>query len=202
MKKLFSGYILTGGKSSRMGTDKAFLQIGGKTFIEKAVETLITNCELVKIVLNKSQTHFIEKLPAEIPHIFDIYANRGAPGGIHAALQDCETEFTIISAVDLPFITGTAIGKLCEIAITSKKIAAFVPRQNDGKLQPLCAIYRTKKCLLRLNEMLQANESVSMRDFLDAIETRIIKAEILGNENLLVNVNSPQDFVKHENLLV
>ncbi len=87
MKNDFTGYILAGGKSSRMGRDKAFLKIGEKTFLENAVEILKPNCDQVKIVLNKSQNHFIEKLPDGISHIFDIHENRGALGGIHAAFQ-------------------------------------------------------------------------------------------------------------------
>ena len=117
MRKRFTGYILAGGKSSRMGRDKAFLKIGEKTFLENAVEILTPVCKQVKIVLNKSQTHFIEKLPEGISHIFDIHENRGAVGGIHAAFQDCKTEFAVILAVDLPFVTSEAIEKLCEIIL-------------------------------------------------------------------------------------
>ncbi len=185
-----------------MGRDKAFLSIGEATFIEKAVAALKPNCELTKIVLNQSQTSFIEKLSADIPHIFDIHENRGAPGGIHAALQDCQTEFAVVLAVDLPFITNDAVEKLCEIALESKNYAAMIPRQNDGRLQPLCAVYRTKNCVSPLEKMLQKNESVAVRDFLETIETKIIDATILGSENLLVNINSPQDFVKYNSLFV
>ena len=57
----FTGYILAGGKSSRMKRDKAFLEIGGKTFLENAFSALAPNCKRVKIVLNPAQKHFIEK---------------------------------------------------------------------------------------------------------------------------------------------
>ena len=148
MKNDFTGYIFAGGKSSRMGADKAFLKIGEKTFLENAVEILKSNCDQVKIVLNKSQTHFIEKLPDGISYIFDIHENRGALGGIHAAFQDCETEFAVILAVDLPFVTSEAIEKLCEIILREKDFSAIVPRQTDGRFQPLCAVYRVKVILI------------------------------------------------------
>jgi molybdopterin-guanine dinucleotide biosynthesis protein A len=197
MKELFSGYILAGGKSSRMGTDKAFLKIGDKTFIENAVEILAPVCEQVIIVLNKSQTHFIEKLPAKTPHIFDIYENRGALGGIHAAFQDCRTEFAIILAVDLPFVAREAIGKLCEIISDEKDISAIVPRQNDGRLQPLCAVYKVENCLPKLEEILLTDNSASVRDFLETIEMKIVNAKNLGfNKNIFTNINSPKDFEK------
>ncbi len=191
---MFNGFILSGGKSSRMGADKAFLKIGEKTFLENALETLKPNCEQVKIVLGKSQTHFIEKLPAGIFCIFDIYENRGALGGIHAALKTCQTEFAVILAVDLPFVTSEAIETLCEIIADKKDISAVIPRQIDGRLQPLCAVYHVRNCLPKAEEILSKNESASVRDFLSILEIRIIESKSLSqNENLLKNINSPAD---------
>ena len=196
MKKDFTGYILAGGKSTRMGRDKAFLKIGEKTFIENAVEILKPSCEQVKFVLNKSQKHFIEKLPAEIPNIFDIYENRGAPGGIHAAVKDCETEFAVILAVDLPSVNKEVIEKLCSIAVDLTDFSAIVPRQPDGKLQPLCAVYNVKDCLPKLEEILQKNNSASARDFLKFVKINIIESGDLSENNyLFVNINYPQDIL-------
>ena len=195
MTNKFTGYILAGGKSSRMGTDKAFLKIGEKTFLENAVEILKSNCEQIKIVLNKSQNHFIEKLPAGVSYIFDIHENRGALGGIHAAFQDCQTAFAVILAVDLPFVTSKAIEKLCEIIVHENDFSAVVPRQTDEKLQPLCAVYQVKKCLPETENILLKADSISVRDFLKTIETKIIATGQLGaNKHLFKNVNSPSDF--------
>lgn len=191
----FTGYILAGGKSSRMGEDKAFLKIGDVTFLEHAAEILQPNCEQVKAVLNNSQNHFIENLPRNVSHIFDRFENRGAPGGIHAALKDCQTEFAVILAVDLPFVTSQIIKKLCEIISDEKEFSAVVPRQSDEKLQPLCAVYRVKDCLPKTENILSQTASASMRDFLQTINTKIIDAKNFGgNRNFFFNVNSPPDF--------
>lgn len=177
-----------------MGADKAFLKIGEKTFLENALETLTPVCKQVKIVLGKSQTHFIEKLPTGISYIFDIFENRGALGGIHAALKTCPTGFAVILAVDLPFVTSEAIQNLCEIARNSKDFSAIVPRQNDERLQPLAAVYRAKDCLPKLEEILSKNESVSVSKFLETLEVKIIESKSLSKkENLLKNINSPVD---------
>lgn len=178
-----------------MGTDKAFLKIGENTFVENAVEILANVCEQVKIVLNKSQTDLIEKLPTQIPRVFDIYENRGALSGVHAALKDCKTEFAVILAVDLPFITSNVIAKLCEIISLEQETSAVVPRQSDDRLQPLCAVYRVKNCLVKLEEILPKPESASMRDFLADVETKIVDAENLSdNDNLFVNLNNFNDY--------
>ncbi len=195
MKSKFSGYVLAGGKSSRMGRDKAFLKIGGKTFLENAVEILAPVCEQTKIVLNKSQKHFLEKIPEGVSHIFDIHENRGALGGIHAAFRNCETEYAVILAVDLPFATSEAIGKLCEIISVKKDFSAVVPCQTDGKLQPLCAVYRVKDCLPNAEEILSKPESASVRDFLETVRVKIIEAEDLAeNRDLFLNINNQTEY--------
>ena len=173
-----------------MGADKAFLKIGDKTFLENAVEILALVCHQVKIVLNKSQLHFIEKLPDGISHIFDIYENRGALGGIHAAFQDCKTEFAVVLAVDLPFVTSDAVEKLCKIILDEKDFSAIVPRQTDGKLQPLCAVYRVKDCLPKAEEILSKTESASVRDFLEMTQTKLLKTENLDRKSIICFLTS------------
>lgn len=194
----FTGYVLAGGKSSRMGTDKAFLEISGETFIERAIKNLSEACEnRVKIVLNKNQTHFIEKLPADVSYIFDNYENRGALGGIEAALKNCETKYAIILAVDLPLVTSKAIEKLAEITLASNKFIAVVPRQNDGKLQPLCAVYHATYCLPSLKKLLNENDSASVRDFLELISPRFVDQNKLttdDSKDVFFNVNYFADF--------
>lgn len=192
--KLFEGFVLAGGKSSRMGADKAFLEFGGETFIERAVKTL-ANLSTVKIVLNKSQTHFIEKLPFGIEYIFDVFEDRGALGGIHAGLKNCENEFALILAIDLPFVTSEAIETLINIALDSNEFSAIVPRQNDKKLQPLCAVYRTAICLPVAEKLLKKNISISVRDFLRFVPTRIVENdELPTHEDLFFNVNRFSDY--------
>lgn len=194
MKQDFTGYVLAGGKSSRMGCDKAFLEIDEITFLENAVETLEPNCEKVKIVLNKSQNHFIEKSPENISHIFDIYENRGAVGGIHAALEDCQTEFALILAVDLPLATSESMEILCKFILRETDFSAIVPRQSDGKLQPLCAVYRRNDCLPKAAEILSKTGSISVKYFLEHLKLKIILAENLSYDNrIFANINSPED---------
>jgi len=194
----FDGYVLAGGKSSRMKTDKAFLEIGGETFLARASRTISSVCEnRVKIILNKTQTSFIERLPDRVPHIFDVYENRGALGGIHAALQDCQSKWMIILAVDLPIVTSEAIKNLARIALESKDYAAIVPMQSDGRPQPLCAGYRVEDCLPKLENLLNETDSASVRDFLEFVPTRFIRQDEMPTntgEDIFFNVNRPADF--------
>ncbi len=197
MENKFEGFVLAGGKSQRMKTDKAFLQIGDETFLTRVVKILSSTCKnRVKIVLNKAQTNFIERLPNQIPHIFDVYENRGALGGIHAALNDCQRGWAIVLAVDLPRVTGEAIERLARIAVESKKFAAIVPIQTDGRPQPLCAVYRAEDCWTRLENLLNESASASVKDFLELVPTRFVEQDELttnAGEDLFFNVNRPSD---------
>ena len=186
----FTGFVLVGGKSSRMGADKFALKIGGGTFLERAVQTLKPVCETVKIVLSQTQN-----IKTDLEIIRDIYENRGAPGGIHAAFSNCDTKFAVVLAVDLPLITSDAFERLCTIAIDSEDFSAIVPRQKDNKIQPLAAVYRVDVCLPKVEEILLKYESTSMRSFIETIETNFIEADSLStDENLFFNVNCPPDF--------
>lgn len=195
-----TGYVLAGGKSSRMQTDKAFLEIGGETFLTRAVKTLRTVCEnRVTIVLNQTQTHFIARISDAVPHIFDVYENRGALGGIHAALTNCETKYALILAVDLPFVSSEALENLVNIALSSNKYIAVVPRQTDDRLQPLCAVYHARYCLSALENLMKENDSASVNDFLELIAPRFINQNKLTADestDIFFNVNHPADYQK------
>lgn len=192
MKSNFTGFVLAGGKSARMGTDKYNLKIGDETLLTRAARALKSSCETVKIGASRTQ-----EIATDEEIVRDIYENRGAPGAIHAALSTCATDFAIILAVDLPLVNGEALEKLAAAALASNKFLAVVAREMDGRAQPLCAAYRVKYCLPILENLLAENVSVSAQDFLDLIYPKYIDAARLSNnENLLFNVNRPEDFEK------
>jgi molybdenum cofactor guanylyltransferase len=192
METDFTGFVLAGGKSSRMGADKFALPIAGETFLARAVYALSGVCRKVKIVLNQTQT-----FETNLPIVRDIYPERGANGGIHAALRNCETEFAVVLAVDLPLVDREAIENLARFALSSPKFSAIVPTQADGKPQPLCAVYRVKDCLAPLEKLLSENERASVRDFLEIISPKFVAARLLSaDENFLFNVNFPADYEK------
>ncbi|MCD9187585.1 MAG: molybdenum cofactor guanylyltransferase [Pyrinomonadaceae bacterium] len=189
----FTGFVLVGGKSSRMGEDKFALQFRGKSFLENAVAALSEVCETrVKLVLNQSQT-----IETELPFVRDIYEKRGALGAIHAALQNCETKFAVVLAVDLPLVDANVIEKLAGFALSSNKFLASVPRQTDGRIQPLCAVYRAKYCLPTLERLMEENATASPRDFLELVNTRYIPQQNLSadtEQDIFFNVNTPTEY--------
>lgn len=117
-----------------MGADKAFLQLDGRTLLQRALELAGTVATDVRVVGAR------EKFAAFAPVVEDLYGERGPLGGIHAALSATGSEFNLMLAVDLPFIQERFLAWLAEQAQTANAVVT-VPRAG-GRLQPLCAIYR------------------------------------------------------------
>ncbi|MFB3915614.1 MAG: molybdenum cofactor guanylyltransferase [Terriglobales bacterium] len=128
-----TAFILAGGKSSRMGANKAFLELAGKTLLARALELGCTVTKDVRIV--GPRTIF----EGHGPVIEDIYSERGALGGIHAALTATPTDLNLMLAVDTPFLAKDFLRHLVSEARSTAAMIT-VPRVG-GRLQPLCAVY-------------------------------------------------------------
>lgn len=199
LKENYSGYILAGGRSSRMGKNKAFLEIGGETFLARAVKTLAEICPPpVRVVVKKRQNESTGSFPENAEIIYD-ETNFDSPlDGLHRALSDAFTrksKYAVVLAADLPFVTDEIIAKLCEAIEVSNKFLAVVPRQSDGRPQPLCAVYNAKYCFYALQRFLNETPNGSIKDFLETISTRYINQDKLSdNEELFLNVNYPDEY--------
>src|SRR3974390_477672 len=90
------GFLLAGGKSSRMGVDKAFLKFDGRSLLERGVEALHRVCPVVAIVGEASKFS-----NCGVAVVEDIYRNCGPLGGIHAALTHAPAELNLMLAVDM-----------------------------------------------------------------------------------------------------
>ena len=130
----FTTFILAGGKSSRMGSDKAFLQLGDETLLSRALKVAGAVTGEVWIVGDA------KKFAAFGRVIEDVYRDRGPLGGIHGALSSSATELNLMLAVDLPFVGPEFLEYLLLRARESGAMVT-VPRAGGG-LQPLCAAYR------------------------------------------------------------
>jgi molybdenum cofactor guanylyltransferase len=182
-------FILAGGASRRMGTDKSQLLIERQTFTERIAETLLTVADSVTLV-GLGSRHASSSLPV----VADVYPQWGALGGLHAALAACKHEWAIVVACDLPFVTAELFTFLA-----SKRLDhdAVVPIQEDGRPQPLAALYRIDPCLQRATELIEAERRRPL-DLLEAVNTCWVQFDELMNlaqpERFFVNINTPSDY--------
>jgi molybdopterin-guanine dinucleotide biosynthesis protein A len=179
-------FILTGGRSSRMGTDKSQLLIDGQTFTARIAETLVKLTGSVTVVGSEAGS--------SLPSVPDVYPQWGALGGLHAALSACGREWAIVVACDLPFVTTELFSFLA-----GKRLGhdAVVPIQEDGRPQPLAALYRVEPCLERATKLIEAGRRRPF-DLLTAVKTRRVSFAELTNldqaERFFVNINTPTDY--------
>jgi len=130
-----SAFILAGGKSTRMGADKAFVVLDGRTLLARMLDLARHVTPNVQIVGARS------KFSPFAPVVEDIFPGCGPLGGIHAALKSSQSELNVILAVDVPFVSLALLQYLISRARNSPTAAITVPRSAEG-WQPLCAIYR------------------------------------------------------------
>ena len=131
-----AAFVLAGGKSSRMGTDKAFLEFNGRGLLTRALDLARSITPNVSIVGAPA------KFAAFAPAIDDIFPGCGPLGGIHAALRSSTRELNLILAVDLPFLSTEFLRYLTSRAQSSKAVATVPKSANHW--QPLCAVYRAE----------------------------------------------------------
>jgi molybdopterin-guanine dinucleotide biosynthesis protein A len=190
------GFILVGGKSRRMGTDKAGLLIGGKTMVVRAADVLASIAvDGISVVGGSSDA--ASNFPViEDPEIASGGVDRSGPMlGLYAALSAARSEWIAVLACDLPFVSGELLQTLA--AVEGKGFDAVVPVQIDGIAQPLCALYRCEPCRAVIYNLLNDGDR-SMRSLLASIKTRFLGFEDLkglkGSQNFFLNVNSPDDY--------
>ena len=183
-----SGFILAGGQSSRMGQDKAFMQLGGRSLLTHALELARAAAGSAQIVGSA------EKFAASGTVVEDIYPGQGPLSGIHAALAGTSTELNLIMAVDMPFLQPELLSYLVDQA--RQTTAMVVVPEAGGRLQPLCAIYRQAFAEVA-ERSLRAGENKIDRLF-SQVETRAIEQEDLERngftEEMFRNLNTEQDW--------
>lgn len=130
-----TAFMLAGGKSTRMGADKAFVLLDGRTLLARALELARSVTTDVRIVGDPV------KFSPFAPVVEDVFRGCGPLGGIHAALRASQTELNLILAVDVPFVSAALLQYLIKQARDSASATVTVARAG-GSWQPLCGVYR------------------------------------------------------------
>jgi molybdenum cofactor guanylyltransferase len=183
-----TGFVLAGGKSSRMGADKALLELGGQTLLARALDVAAQVTRQVRLVGNRN------RLAAFGTSIEDVYPECGPLGGIHAALLSTATELNLMLAVDLPFIGPDFLRYLILKAGGANSVVTL-PR-SGGFLQPLCAVYRKEFGEAAENSLRAGKNKIG--PLLDQVKTRVIEPDELAQagftREVFRNLNTPAEW--------
>ncbi len=132
------GYVLAGGKSSRMGTDKALLELGGNPLIRHAVKKLRRVCVDVRICSGTSA------LEAYAPCIPDLHPGCGPIGGMEAGLAHSRFDWNLFLTVDMPFVPSALLWSSLQTWLQGEDQGARIRLYRvDGRPQPgFCLLHR------------------------------------------------------------
>ena len=194
-----AGFILAGGESRRMGTEKARLVLDGQSFVERIVRELSSVTSSIKVVGDKVSPAEIKlhvNPPIDIQAAPDIYPQWGALGGVHAALSACSDSWALVVACDFPFVTGELFAKLASLC---EDFEAVAPIQLDGIPQPLCSLYRVEPCLRVAERLIKSGERKPIT-LLQSVRTRWVLfnelSHLKGADCFFDNINTPEDYVR------
>ena len=183
-----TAFILAGGKSTRMGTEKAFVEYEGRTLLARALDLARSFTPAVRIVGSPG------KFAPFAPVVEDIFRDCGPLGGIHAGLRASSTELNLVLAVDTPFVSWAFLQYLISQARGAPEAAAVVAYDGDG-WQPLCAIYRREFAEAAEDALRAGKNRIDL--LFDAARIRVIGPEELEGAGfsraIFCNLNTPEE---------
>jgi molybdenum cofactor guanylyltransferase len=190
---LITGAVLAGGRSVRFGRNKALHQLGGRRFIEHAVESLSPFCDPVLVVVNEVAPY----LDLGFTLVRDIIPHQGPLGGIYTALVFSINDWVFVKATDMPFL----VPELASMVIEARKgFDAVVPRLDDY-YEPLLALYH-RRCFPIIAQQLNNPDDRQIIKFYQKIKVRSIREDEwrkVDPEGLsFKNVNTQSDLAEFQ----
>jgi molybdopterin-guanine dinucleotide biosynthesis protein A len=178
-----TGIVLAGGKSSRMGTDKALLLFRNKPLIQHAVDILKQVCSEVVISANHNNYHFTE---CEVWP--DEHLEIGPMAGIYSCLKHSVTQWNMVLSCDMPLIEPNI---LISMFLSKEDYDVILPVHDNDWLEPLCAIYN-RRLVSPLEEFIDSG-NYSLWQFIR--RSNHLRVEIPSHrKGMFDNVNTSQDF--------
>ncbi len=187
-KEEITGIILAGGKSSRMGKDKALFDFNGKALVSYAIEALKPLCDKLLISANQSPERYA---PFGLPVIPDGIKEVGPMGGILTCLKHSTTQHNLVISCDTPFV-GTAL--FVHILNEIENYQIVVPAHETFLIEPLNAYYNTN-IIGEMEASIQGG-SYKLMDFFKKIRFKSVEInEKLSffNDHIFLNINTMKD---------
>jgi molybdopterin-guanine dinucleotide biosynthesis protein A len=186
--KNITGVILAGGKSSRMGTDKGFLKLNGKLFIEHIIAALTPFVSEIIIVSNHPEYDNFK-----LKRVPDFVENAGPLAGVYSGLLASKTENNLVLSCDIPLINSEI---LAELVRQIDDVSEIIQIESNGKTMPLISVYN-KSCKTVFSSLLNQGE----RRLRFAVNQCKVKNIILKKEQekWVSNINTPEQLKEIRN---
>ena len=191
MKQTLAAVILTGGKSSRMGTDKAFLPLPGcpdETFLSHTLQLVRHFPTIALSVAQKDARYDV----FDCIQIADCWPEIGPMGGIASCLSALDAEAILVLACDTPLLSSALIDRLETAWAENPDAQCILPVDADGRMQPLCAIYARTSLPLFLDAI--AQEKYALRYVIDQLDTLPLTLDKTLADQAAANINTPEEY--------
>lgn len=179
-----SAAILCGGQSRRMGTDKARLTWNGQDFLDRITESLSPADEILLSVAQPDQ--FAEKTP---PKVVDLFPECGPLSGLYSSLIACKNALLFAVSCDMPLVDFSTV--LLLLSHLEERDDAVVPIDGNGRIQPLCALYRKRTAPIFLQQLQRRDYRI--RSVFSEFSTKYVPLSP-PQDRVFQNLNTPQDY--------
>lgn len=192
MAEPLSGIILAGGGSRRLGTDKAKLTFGGRTLLEIIVDKLSSVCQEIVVATGPHSAQDLAKLNLQVAE--DNVPGAGPLAGVQAGLTATTTEFSLVVACDMPFLSRDLLEYMAGLP---RRYQVLIPLAADG-WHPLHAVYARSS--LPTVEALLGQGIYSMEELRSRLRVQALSEEELREHDphglSLFNLNNSQDLAR------
>lgn len=174
-----AGFLLAGGRSSRMGRDKALLSLDGRTFAERIAGEIRQTAGSITLIGSAEKY--------ALPGFSDILPGNGPLGGIFTALHSTTADWNLVVACDMPYLTADIFEALflraesrdCDCAVAA----------HDHQIEPLCAVYHRRSAAAALAAI--TRKSLKMHDFVSGLKMQIVS---FADPAPFTNINTPEQW--------
>ncbi|MCL2877899.1 MAG: molybdenum cofactor guanylyltransferase [Acidobacteria bacterium] len=186
--------ILAGGKSRRMGQNKALINIGGRPLVGIMAERVSPLAD--KVFISANNPELFRFLP--FPVVPDLCPEQGPLSGLHAVMKEHIYTLYITLACDLPGLPISLVRHMLDVA---EEFDAVIPRTMDGRAHPLAAVYR-RTCLAVVEDALLKKENKVIDAFPGGLRVRWMEpGEGKFTDGDLANINTPDDLQRFQSAI-
>ncbi|MDQ0659882.1 molybdenum cofactor guanylyltransferase [Paenibacillus sp. W2I17] len=195
----WTGIILAGGLSSRMGTNKAMLELNGSVVLQHVTKAMRPAVSRIIVAAGPNVTTYSAM---GYDCVQDHYPRKGPLAGLHAALEASDTDWNLVGACDMPLLQTSFFDGIKKLVESHNSYSAIVPRV-DGHVHPLAGAYH-KRVLLDLEQRLVQDHLRVMR-WLEEIGCLYVETEELERAGVhqvamqMSNMNTPEEYERIRN---
>jgi molybdenum cofactor guanylyltransferase len=183
--------VLAGGRGRRMGADKASLEIGGRSVLERVLDCLMDIFTKILLVVQDENYNTPAGYGERLKVVVDVLPGKGPLGGIYTALEHSPAPYVFVIACDMPYPSCDLIH--CLLAEAPGR-DAVVPRRGEY-IEPLFAVY-SRETRGKILPRLESNR-LKIHEFIDNLNVRYLDENEISacdpRSRSFFNINTPED---------